>query len=64
MSVQQFRCYFLDMRDRIVAAEVVDAADDQEAIELALAMLKARPRHYTIEVWRGAKRIYRGWLSD
>jgi len=53
-----YRCYFLDDRDRIKAAENFEADAVPEAIGRALAMLDARPHHHAVEVWQGSRRIY------
>ena len=53
-----FRCYFLDYQGHIGAAENFDAEHLDEAIERALAMLKARPHHHSIEIWQRTLRLY------
>ena len=53
-----FRCYFLDDADRIKAFELIEAGRLSEAINDALAMLKARPHHRKIELWEGSRRVY------
>jgi hypothetical protein len=53
-----YRCYFLDYQDHIEAAENIRADCLDEAIDRALAMLKARPHHHCIEIWHGALRLY------
>jgi hypothetical protein len=54
-----YRCYFLDRDYRIAAAEIIDAGELPEAIERAAALLRDRPRHHSIELWRGATLVYR-----
>jgi hypothetical protein len=41
-----------------LAAENIDADALSEAIDKALAMLKQRPHHRSIEIWEGARRLY------
>ena len=53
-----FRCYFLNAEDRIEAFEVIEAETLRAGIDLALAMLKARPQHRSVELWDGARRVY------
>ena len=53
-----FRCYFLNAEDRIEAFEVIEADSLRSGIDLALAMLRARPQHRSVELWDGAKRVY------
>ena len=53
-----YRCYFLDSQGHIEAAENVEAEALEAAIASALAMLKARPGHHSIELWQGARPIY------
>jgi hypothetical protein len=53
-----YRCYFLDQQAHIQAAENIDADALSEAIDKALAMLKQRPHHRSIEIWEGARRLY------
>ena len=53
-----YRCYFLDTADRIKAAENIEADTLAAAIERALAMLRQRSHHHSIEIWRGGKCVY------
>ena len=53
-----YRCYFLNDEDHIQAVENVDAELVWDAIDRALAMLKARPHTSAVEVWEGARRLY------
>ena len=53
-----YRCYFLNSEDRIEAFEVIEAETLREGIDRALAMLKARPQHRSVELWDGARRVY------
>lgn len=56
--VNHYRCYFLDPEDHIKAAEDIECDALNEAVERALAMLRGRPQHHSIEVWQGARRVY------
>lgn len=54
----EYRCYFLNDRDRIQSAEDIEAERLDEAIDLALAMLGQRPQSHSIELWRGTLRLF------
>ena len=56
--MRSYRCYFLNDRDQIQASEIIEAQALREAIDRALAMLKARPQHHAVEIWEGARRVY------
>jgi hypothetical protein len=60
-----YRCVFLDNHSEAIAIEPMDVADLDQAIDLAIEMLKARPHYRAIEVWRGGQRLYasepKGW---
>jgi len=53
-----YRCYFLNDQDHIQAYESIEADALGEAVDRALAMLKARPQHRRVELWQGARRLY------
>jgi hypothetical protein len=53
-----YRCYFLDRDDQIRSTEDIEAEGLGEAIDRSLTMLKLRPHHHAIEVWRGARMVY------
>ncbi len=53
-----YRVYFLGAQRRIFAAENIEAADDESAIETARQRAGALS-YAAFEVWRGANRIYR-----
>jgi len=53
-----YRCYFLNADDQIQAFEVVEVTSLSEGINLAVAMLKARPQHRSVELWDGSRRVY------
>ena len=52
-----FRCYFLDDKDHIRAAQVIDAKALGEAIEKGLALLRESP-HQALEIWEGATKVF------
>jgi len=54
-----YRCFFLNEDDHIKAAEIIEADAVSEAIDKALVMLRERPEHRTVEIWEGARRLYR-----
>ena len=53
-----YRCYFLDARDRIWAAENIEAHALAQAKEQGFAMLREHPRSRSIEIWQGSGRLY------
>jgi hypothetical protein len=53
-----YRCYFLSEDDHVQSFEVIEVASLNEAIDRALAMLKARPQHRSVELWDGSRRVY------
>ena len=53
-----YRCYFLNGADHIEAFEVIEADGLRDGIDRALAMLKARPQHRSVELWDGSRRVY------
>ena len=58
-----YRCFFLNEGDHIRAAEIIEADAVGEAIGKARIMLRERPEHRTVEIWQGARRLYRGDIS-
>lgn len=59
--MQSYRCYFLDERDRIGDAAMVDALDLADAVRRCRALLQAddrRGRFGGIEIWQGTIRLY------
>ena len=54
-----YRCFFLDEDDHIKAAEIIEANAVSEAIDKACAMLRERPQHQAVEIWEGARKLYR-----
>ena len=57
-AMPSYRCYFLNDQDHIQAYESIEADALGEAVDRALAMLKARPQHRRVELWQGARRLY------
>ena len=57
-----WRC-FLDREERISAAESIEAAALEDAIQRALEMLGARSHHRAVEVWEGERRLYASSVS-
>ena len=53
-----YRCYFLNKADAIVGVEEIDCADDEDARQAALKLLRERPS-YAIEVWDRARKLLR-----
>ena len=53
-----YRCYFLDPNGHIEAAETIDAKSLDAAIEHAVAIFEQRSKHYSVEIWQGALRLY------
>ncbi len=57
--MHHYRCFFLNEGDHIRAAEIIEAEMVGEAIDKARIMLRERPQHRAVEVWAGARRLYR-----
>ena len=55
----EFRCYFLNDRDRIAAVEMIDAVTVAAAIENADAKLRDRPGFWSVELWQRDRMVYR-----
>ena len=53
-----YRCVFLDGHSAARAVEPIDVDDLDQAIDLAIEMLKVRPYYRAVEVWRGGHRLY------
>jgi hypothetical protein len=53
----RFTC--LDAHDHTVSTEEIEASSLIDAIAKAHMMLKSRPHHETVEVWRGNSLAYR-----
>jgi hypothetical protein len=54
-----YRCFFLSDGDHIKAVEIIEADAVSEAIDKAQIMLRERPQHRTVEIWEGARKLYR-----
>jgi hypothetical protein len=52
-----FRCYFLNDKDDIQGAEVIDAKTIGEAIEKGLTILR-QSRHQSLEIWEGPTKVF------
>jgi|HubBroStandDraft_4_1064222.scaffolds.fasta_scaffold36444_3 hypothetical protein len=53
-----YRCVFLDEHDEAKSVEAIDVDDLNQAIGLAIDMLKMRARYRSVEVWLGGHRLY------
>jgi hypothetical protein len=53
-----YRCYLMT-GESIRAVEILDCADDADAISRAAALLQARPEHQNIEIWEGPRMVAR-----
>lgn len=57
-----YRCYFLDHRGRVLAAEVIEHPDDASATAAALGRLadhnSSRLRYTGLELWDRDRRVY------
>jgi hypothetical protein len=55
-----YRCYFLDPDEHIHGSADVEAGGLEEAVDLALEILKAQysPKCEFIEIWQGDQRLY------
>ena len=51
-----YRCYFLDRANRIQGVEVLDAADDAQAVAMAKRLL-AKASAPGFEVWERARPV-------
>jgi hypothetical protein len=56
--MRPYRCYLLDCRHHIAAAEVIHCAHDMEARRWADARLVQRPEFHGVEVWDFDRRVY------
>lgn len=55
-----FRCYFLDNNGHIAAAEYLHVEALGDALDNALSLLREKPEHHSIEIWRGSEKLYPG----
>ena len=58
-ATRTYRFYLLDDGDHVVTAHEIEAGTDEEASELAAAMLREQARHRAIEVWDRARKVCR-----
>lgn len=55
-----YRCYFLDQNEDVLGpSEIIDAPDDQAAIELATTACESHSECALVEVWAGDRRVAR-----
>ena len=52
------RCYFLDENGHITGAENFEAETVDAAVTQGTKLAEKRPRCDSIEIWRGAERLY------
>ncbi|HVH74748.1 MAG TPA: hypothetical protein VM755_07500 [Stellaceae bacterium] len=57
--MRTYRCFFLNEADHIKAAEIIEVEEIDDAVERARVMLRERPQHRTVEIWEGARMLYR-----
>jgi hypothetical protein len=53
----QYRLFFVGMRQRIVATEVAECLDDDEAAQKGRQLLAERPFAQAVEVWYGRRLV-------
>ena len=58
-AIRTYRFYLLDDGDHVVAAHEIEAGSDEEASDLAAAMLREQTRHPAIEVWDRTRKVCR-----
>jgi hypothetical protein len=56
--MEAYRCYFLNRSNAITWCELIECNGDNEAQQLALEILRARPQHTAVEVWDHAGRVF------
>lgn len=61
--MRMYRCYFLDERNRIEAADWIEADGLEDAIDEALTAVEDCDAH-AVEIWEGAQRLYPGTTAD
>jgi len=55
-----YRVYFIDQADHILAAaETIAAADDSAAIAFAERLCREHPNCASVELWEGTRKVYR-----
>jgi hypothetical protein len=61
--MRSYRCYFLDDRDMISLAEIIEAVSDADALKIAAERLAKQPAALAVEIWhltRLVDRLTRG----
>ena len=61
--MRMYRCYFLDERNRIEAADWIEADGLEEAIDAALTAVEDCDAH-AVEIWEGPQRLYPTTMAD
>jgi hypothetical protein len=62
--MRAYRCYYLDERDMIFLAEVIEAESDADALRQAAAMLAKKPKTVAVEIWHLTRLIDRLTQDD
>jgi hypothetical protein len=57
--MRSYRCYFLDERDMISLAEIIEADSDADALRQAAERLAKKPNAMAVEVWDLARLVDR-----
>jgi hypothetical protein len=57
--MRSYRCYYLDERDMIFLAEIIEAASDEDALRQAAALLAKKPKATAVEIWDLARLVDR-----
>jgi hypothetical protein len=53
----RYRCYLLDEIGRIGHVQAIDCADDDQARDRALELLRGHPALQSVELWDGERKI-------
>ena len=54
-----YRCYILDVEDRIASVDSVEAENDAGALSKAALKIRVSPKFPIIEVWQGRRIVGR-----
>jgi len=58
--MRSYRCFFLNLRSAVVAVEIVEAENDDDALRLAVSVFREKGDRFTgFEVWDCARRVHR-----
>ena len=57
--MRSYRCYYLDERDMIFLAEIIEADSDEDALRQAAVLLAKKPKTSAVEVWDLARLVDR-----